>query len=167
MRGGRGVPAGPAARMDPKRSIRGTIVPLKSPRLVLRRTWFAIGWLGIAAVIYLSLTPNPPKLDLEQGDKLQHLAAYGSLMLWFAQLAVARNRRLWTGIALIGLGVGLEFAQLALEYRTFSYADMVANAAGVAIGWLLATSRLPNMLTVAERMVARDTTQSAQVRLLR
>jgi VanZ family protein len=149
----------PAKRtQDPERSIRGTIVPLKNPRLVLRRTWFAIGWLGIAAVIYLSLTPNPPKLDLEHGDKLQHLAAYGSLMLWFAQLAVDRNRRLWTGIALIGLSVGLEFAQLAVGYRTFSYADMAANAAGVAIGWLLA-SGLPNMLTVTERMVARLITE--------
>ena len=71
---------------DPERSSSGTIVPLKRPRLVLRRTWLFIGWLGIAAVNYLSLTPNTPKLDLEYGDKLQHLAAYGSLMLWFAQL---------------------------------------------------------------------------------
>jgi len=127
--------------------------------MVLRRTWFAVGWVGVATVIYLSLAPSPPKLDVEHGDKLQHVAAYGSLMLWFAQLTIASNPRFWTAVALIGLGVGLEFAQLALGYRTFSYADMAADAAGVAIGWLLATSPLPNMLTVAERVLARRTTQ--------
>ena len=116
--------------------------------------WSAVGWLGVAAVVYLSLTPSPPDVQLEHGDKLQHLAAYGSLMLWFAQLVVERVPRLWTGIALIGLGVSLEFAQLALGYRTFSSADIAANTVGVGIGWVLAMSPLPNILTIAERIAA-------------
>ena len=98
--------------------------------------------------------PEPPRLDIEQGDKLQHLAAYGSLMLWFAQIAVARKPRLRTAVALVGLGIALEYAQRATGYRTFSYADMAANAAGVACGWLLAPPRLPNALRFAKRLAA-------------
>jgi len=123
--------------------------------LVLRRAWFVIGWIGVAAVIYFSLTPEPPRLDIEQGDKLQHLAAYGTLMLWFGQAVVNGTQRRWTAIALVTLGVGLEFAQLATAYRTFSFADMVADALGVAAGWASAPPRLPNLLSIAERIAAR------------
>ena len=119
------------------------------------RIWLAVGWLGVVTVVWLSLMPEPPRLDIEQGDKLQHLAAYGSLMLWFAQVAVARSSRWRTAVALVGLGIALEYAQRATGYRTFSYADMAANAAGVACGWLLAPPRLPNALRVVERFAAR------------
>lgn len=126
--------------------------------LVLRRTWLAIGWFGVALLTYLSLMPDPPGLDIEQGDKLEHIAAYGLLMLWFAQLAVAWNRRLMTATALIGLGVGLEYAQRATGYRTFEYVDMAADAIGVALGWLLASPRLPNLLSIVDRIAAGRTT---------
>jgi VanZ family protein len=121
----------------------------------LERAWLAVGWLGVVAVVWLSLMPEPPRLDMVQGDKLQHLAAYGSLMLWFAQVAVARHPRMRAAILLVALGVALEFAQRATGYRTFSYADMAANALGVACGWLLAPPRLPNMLRIVERIAAR------------
>lgn len=122
--------------------------------LALRRAWIAIGWIGVAAVVYFSLTPEPPRLDIEQGDKLQHLAAYGMLMLWFGQVVVDRAHRLPAAIALVALGVGLEFAQLVTGYRTFSFADMVAGALGVAVGWASAPPRLPNLLSIAERIAA-------------
>jgi VanZ family protein len=121
----------------------------------LRRAWFAIGWMGVAALIYFSLTPEPPRLDVEQGDKLQHLAAYGTLMLWFEQVFVNRTQRLWVAIALVALGVGLEFAQLLLTaYRTFSFADMIAGAVGVVVAWMSAPPRSPNLLSIAERITA-------------
>jgi VanZ family protein len=123
-----------------------------SPQLV-RRTWWAIGWLGIGAVVYLSLMPDPPALAVEQGDKLQHLAAYGTLMLWFAQLTDLRSWRRAAAIALVGLGIAMEFAQLATDYREFSYGDMVADALGVALGGLLAPPRLPNLLALTARIL--------------
>jgi hypothetical protein len=40
-------------------------------------------------------------------------------------------------------------------YRTFDVWDMAADAAGVAIGWLLAPPRLPNVLCGVESLLAR------------
>jgi len=131
---------------------------VKDPPLVLRRAWFVIGWIGVAIVIYLSLTPKPVHLDIAQGDKLAHLAAYGALMLWFGQVVVNARSRLWSAVALTALGVGLEFAQLVTGYRTYSYTDMAASAIGVVVGWGTAPPRLPNLLSIAERIATRSAT---------
>jgi hypothetical protein len=113
----------------------------------LRRLWLAIGWAGVAGVIVLSLIPSPPEvLGVEHEDKLGHLAAYALLMWWFAQDVIAARGRARAAAALIALGAALEFLQGWEGSRAFSTADMAANAAGVALGWLLAPPRLPNLL---------------------
>jgi VanZ family protein len=117
----------------------------------LRRMWIAIGWFGIGLLIYLSLMRDPPGIDIAQGDKLEHIAAYATLMFWFAQLTDSGARRLAIALELVALGVGLEFAQRETGYRTFEYADMAADAIGVAVGWLLASPRLPNLLSLLQR----------------
>jgi VanZ family protein len=122
-----------------------------SARLALRHAWLALGWAGVAAIVYLSLMPDPPDLGVEQGDKLEHVAAYGCLMFWFAQVFVARTSRWTVGLALVALGVALEFAQRATGYRTFSVADMGAGALGVLLGAWLAPPRTPSRLDLAER----------------
>jgi VanZ family protein len=124
--------------------------------LLLRRIWWAIGWFGVALAVYLSLMHNPPTLDVEQGDKLQHLAAYGTLMLWFSQLSVGLRRRRLTAVALVALGIAIEYMQLATGYRDFSDADRVADAIGVALGWILAPPRLPNLLALTTRVLSRS-----------
>ena len=43
---------------------------------------------------------------------------------------------------LIVLGIALEYLQRMTGYREFSYADMLANGAGVLFGWALAYSAL-------------------------
>ena len=101
----------------------------------MRALCVAAGW-GIAAVIvWLSLTPSPPKIDIEQGDKLGHFAAYGALMFWFCLLYARRATRIAYGLLWIGMGVGLEFIQGQLGYRTYEVYDMYANALGVLMGW--------------------------------
>ncbi|MDD5329372.1 MAG: VanZ family protein [Sulfuricella sp.] len=105
----------------------------------------------IIAIVYFSLTPTPPEIDVTEGDKLGHLAAYGLAMLWFAQLYTERWPRRWLALGLVALGVALEYAQDATGYRTFDVADMLADAAGVALGWLAAPPRLPNLLALAKR----------------
>jgi len=121
----------------------------------LRSLWWAIGWFGVALTIYLSLMPNPPGIDVPQGDKLGHLAVYATLMLWFAQLVTRAGERCVAALALLALGVALEFAQRATGYREFSYADMLADAVGIALGSLLAPPRLPNLLVRTQRLLAR------------
>ena len=90
----------------------------------------------VAAIVWLSLTPSPPPLDFKAGDKLGHLAAYGVLMFWFCVLFARPRTRLLYGAAFIAMGVGLEVVQGMLGFRTYDVLDMLANSAGVVLGWL-------------------------------
>jgi VanZ family protein len=98
----------------------------------------AAGWATAAAIIWLSLTPSPPKIDIDEGDKLGHFAAYGSLMFWFCLLYARHGTRLAYAALWIAMGIALEFAQGETGYRNYEVFDMVANAVGVLIGWALA-----------------------------
>jgi VanZ family protein len=98
----------------------------------------AAGWALAAAIVWLSLTPSPPRIDIEEGDKFGHFFAYGSLMWWFCLLYARRASRIGYALLWIAMGVGLEFAQGQLGYRTYEVYDMYANALGVLIGWVLA-----------------------------
>ena len=100
----------------------------------MRPLSLALGWILVAVVIWLSVTPSPPSIDVEQGDKLGHLLAYGTLMFWFAQLYVRTSVRVRYAIGFVAMGVALEFVQAHIG-RDFEVADMAADAIGVALGW--------------------------------
>lgn len=117
----------------------------------LTRAWRFLGWVWIAAVIVLSLSPPLPEAPVEQGDKLGHLAAYALLMLWFAHLAPGRADRIRHALGFVALGIALEFAQGMTGYRMFDVADMAANTTGVVIGWLIAPPRGFDLLGALER----------------
>ena len=104
----------------------------------MRAARVAAGWAIAAAIVWLSLTATPPQIDLEQGDKLGHFVAYGTLMFWFCLLYQSRAARLAYAALWIAMGVGLEFIQGQLGYRTYEVYDMYANALGVLIGWAAA-----------------------------
>jgi hypothetical protein len=114
----------------------------------LRFVWLLIGWGMVLLVVYFSLTPQLPPLGVQLWDKANHAAAYCLLMLWFAQL---RWRRLPLALGLLALGGGLELAQGLTGHRQASGLDLLANAIGIAAGWLLARA-LPNPL---QRLEAR------------
>jgi VanZ family protein len=103
----------------------------------------------VFAVVWLSLTASPPKVDFEQSDKVGHLLAYSVLMFWFGQLYV-RRARFFYGAGFVAMGIVLEFAQNALGYRTLEVADMGVNTLGVLLGWGTALI-LPAVLPGADR----------------
>jgi len=104
----------------------------------MRIAAISIGWLIAAAIVWLSLTPAPPRLEIEEGDKIGHFIAYGLLMLWFCGLYARFRVRLAYAAGWIAMGIALEFAQRALGTRSFELLDMAADAAGVLCGWALA-----------------------------
>jgi VanZ family protein len=130
---------------------------IQSPAAVLgmRRLWLALGWGLVLLVIYLSLTPAPVQIEVEQGDKFGHIFAYAALMSWFANLYETPVRRLQFAIGFVALGVALEFAQRETGYRTFEVADMAADAVGVIAAWLFAPPRIPNYLHGVEKLLLR------------
>ncbi|WP_161626917.1 VanZ family protein [Sulfuricella denitrificans] len=117
--------------------------------------WRAAGWFGVGLIIYLSLTPSPPQINIDNGDKLGHFAAYGLVTLWFAQLYTGLRQRIGLVIGMVGLGIAMEYAQGTTDYRSFEVADMVADAIGACLGWIAAPPRLPSLLSWAKKHLSK------------
>ena len=118
--------------------------------------WLIVGFLLVMLVIVASLMPNPPHVAQFRGnDKLGHFAAYVAITFWFGQI-YTRNRERWTmALVFVILGISLEYLQRLSGYRTFEYADMGANAAGVFCALLLTQTPLSKSLAVVERSALR------------
>jgi VanZ family protein len=104
----------------------------------MRMACIAAGWAWAAAIVWLSLTPAPPKVDFSHSDKLGHLLGYGLLMLWFSFLYLKRRTRIAYAAGFIAMGISLEFLQGHVGYRTYEVFDMYANTLGVLLGWAAA-----------------------------
>lgn len=119
---------------------------------MLRNSWLALGWVWVAIVFYLSLMPHPPQpLSFDGVDKLEHAAAYIGLMLWFCQVFVQKQSRMYLMAAFVVMGVGIEILQGLSGYRYFEYADMLANTTGVLVGFGLAHTQMGCILMKLER----------------
>jgi VanZ family protein len=117
----------------------------------LRWTWLAVGWLWVTAVFYVSLMPHPPQpVHFWSADKLEHALAYSLLMLWFCQVYRQRRSRMILAALLVVMGVAVEYLQRETGYRTFDYADMLANSTGVVVGWAWARTGLGRVFAYLE-----------------
>ena len=125
-------------------------------RLRLHGLWEAVGIGLVVTVVALSLLPLPAADLGANSDKLGHSLAYSSLMYWFAMVYPAKRRHPALAICFVALGVGLEFLQGMTSYRSFEVADMVANTAGVAIGWCFALTPLKSLLAGSEKLLLRN-----------
>jgi VanZ family protein len=89
----------------------------------------------VMAVAYLALTPAPPAgMDLGW-DKLNHVAAFGALA--FAGLLScpgSRSQRVAVFLGLLAYGGAIEILQLFVPGRACEWRDLLADAAGIAVG---------------------------------
>jgi len=104
----------------------------------MRRVLIAIGWCLVGVIWWLSLTPQPPHVDFENSDKVGHFLAYGGVMFWFCLVYRRPRTRLAYALALIAMGIAIEYIQRWTGYRSFEVYDMVADALGVLLGWAAA-----------------------------
>ncbi len=122
-----------------------SFIKAKGPTHKLRTLWLSFGWVLVALVIYLSLISDPLPIDAIGKGKLTygiaHVLAYGTLMLWFLQL-YPTSRRPIIALSLIALGTALEVFQGFVPGRDAEFRDIIANAAGVMLGWLLGKTSL-------------------------
>lgn len=116
--------------MSPPRFGR-SLKPLRRPLL-----WSALWCAAVATVVVLSLTPAPDMGQLPSGsDKIEHFVAYGLLAAGAVQLYARWSSLLSVGIALVLMGIGLEYAQGALTAdRMMDRFDAFANTLGVIAG---------------------------------
>ena len=100
---------------------------------------------SVAVVIIiwiLSFLPGVAMPDLPGGDKWHHALAYFACMFCWGQWVTLPVQRLKLAIIFILMGALIECLQGLTSYRSFEWLDMVADAAGVIIGWMAVTVQL-------------------------
>ncbi|KRG68381.1 hypothetical protein [Pseudoxanthomonas dokdonensis] len=109
----------------------GMLKPFRHPR-----RWLGLWLAAVTTVIVLSLVPPPPLPPLPSGsDKLEHFSAYFLLAAGAVQLFARPRVVCACGLALVLMGVALEFAQGAYtSTRMQDGWDAVANSIGVIAG---------------------------------
>ncbi|MEM7086461.1 MAG: VanZ family protein [Bacteroidota bacterium] len=96
-------------------------------------------------ITFLLLFPatHVPKIDVPSFDKLGHILVFSLLVILWALFAFmkskeARDKIWWVVIATFIYGIVIEALQwLFLESRTADVWDIVANSAGIFLGWLI------------------------------
>ena len=91
-------------------------------------------FIGLVAVITLSLLPQETLPETGMWDKLNHALAYGVLAVVGGFGFKGWRSLLMVGSGLVLLGAGLELVQSVTSNRDGSINDALANLVGVAIG---------------------------------
>jgi len=118
------------------------VKPVVVPGLRYPRLWIAVGLTVAAAIAVTSLVPSKDLPEIKVSDKIEHLVAYVALGFCFASVVVRRDW-FWLVLALLGFGALIEVAQGLMSFgRSADVWDLVADAAGIAIGLLLALTPL-------------------------
>lgn len=120
------------------------------PALARRPFWLLTGWTLLTLVAVLSLLPVQQLPDSGFSyDKVNHFVAYCTLMVWFGLLYQTRLR---VAVVLLVMGGAIEILQGLSGYREMSALDLLANAAGIAAGALIA-HLMPDLLHRLERLL--------------
>jgi VanZ family protein len=85
-------------------------------------------------------------------DKLVHAATYFLLMVWFSGV-YERKRHFWLALALVALGFALDLLQKNVSTRSFDMMDVLANGAGILVGFALARFALAGWCQRVERVL--------------
>ena len=114
-------------------------MPERTTTITSTVTERALRWLFAAtavAVMVLSLWPLEPDAPSLGWDKANHLAAFALLALLGCRAFPAHN-----GIVLASLlayGGLIEVLQSFTDYRRAEWADLLADALGLTLGWAVA-----------------------------
>lgn len=101
--------------------------------------WRRLTLLLTLLVLYLALSPSPPRQIDTGWDKSNHALAFAALMFSGYFGYVSSRGRLWRlWLALLALGAAIEVMQLYVPNRSGDWQDLVADAVGLLLGCLLA-----------------------------
>ncbi len=103
--------------------------------------WFAIvGWVQFFALIvvatYLSLSPAPGEIFVSVWDKFLHVLCWGTLLISLRFAWHKAGFGLLPGLALLAYSFLMEILQ-GFTGRDFQLSDLLANAIGILIGYLI------------------------------
>ena len=126
--------------------------------LLYARLWQALFFPLMAAVLYLTLKPNPQIAEValmprpmsqlfDLHDDWKNIVGFGTLALagflgwplgWGPYSWSSRSRRRLLGIALFSVVWWMEFCQLFIPTRFTDIKDIFAGSLGVMLAWALA-----------------------------
>jgi VanZ family protein len=102
-----------------------------------QRHWRLLLWLLAAVTCGFAFAPHAPELKIENGDKVQHILAFGTLA-GCACLALGSQRKAWLRVmaAMLAFGVFIELVQAFLPTRSADWRDVLADTLGAGVGVL-------------------------------
>lgn len=108
-----------------------SLKPFRHPLL-----WSGLWCIAVATIVVFSLLPGSTLPTLPTvNDKVEHFLSYAALAAGAVQLYPRWRSLLSVGIALVLMGIGLEYAQGALTTdRMMDGMDALANTLGVIAG---------------------------------
>ena len=109
--------------------------------------WLSVGLGLVLCICFLSVISVPAEVKkFLLHDKLLHVAAYGLLMGWFAQIFRRDRSRIFLAIGFVLMGVAIEYVQGQVPTRRFEVLDMIANTSGIMLAWALAYTWMGRIL---------------------
>lgn len=105
--------------------------------LALHWLWRLFLVISVGAILFLATTSPTQAVPSSFGDKFNHVIAFLELTL-LARLGWPQARPVIVAVLVMAFGVTLELLQAPLPYRSFSLLDLVADAAGIGLGLVLA-----------------------------
>ncbi len=105
------------------------------------RQWQMLLFVLVGVVLYLAVTPEPPKPADLGWDKLNHLAAFAALTFAGCLGFPGVQRVVWRVLpGMLALGGLIEIVQYFVPGRSCEWLDLGADALGIAFGAALALS---------------------------
>lgn len=125
-----------------------------STRMHYRRLWMSLGFLYIAFILLGSLLRVPEvNLHFSYSDKMIHFLLYFILAGWFIQLYHKLTSRLLVILGAMLLGLLIENLQGMTAYRSFDYADELANSMGAITAFLFANTAFATVLKRIDKWI--------------
>jgi len=116
-----------------------------------RKLWLAIGVIYIGFILTASLLKAPDiNVIINHTDKAVHFLSYFILVGWFVQLYPKLNSRISILISAIALGMLIEYLQGMTSYRSFDFADEIANSIGALSAFILARPPFDSLLATLD-----------------
>lgn len=117
------------------------------------RAWLAVGVALLVLGLASALAPASSDPPFTLNDKLAHLVGFLFFMLWFGGLFEAR-RAPFVALGLMAYGLLIEALQSLTPTRHAEGLDVVADAAGILLGWLLGAAGMSRWCLRLEQWLA-------------
>ncbi|MBL6988590.1 MAG: VanZ family protein [Bacteriovoracaceae bacterium] len=115
-------------------------------KLKFKFIWLLIGVLSVLLVVYFSLAKfDDSPSTIPHLDKLLHAGIYTYLGWYFSQIFTS-SKRLIILVALLAMGILIEFLQKLTGYRSFELQDIAANIFGITLGVFVFHKIYPNLI---------------------